>query len=73
MSIALRGQPIESPCPSCGEVGKINQVMLSAPSIGDSVRLGIKRPDSGMREVLQKIDANVPKSKLKECSNLTRL
>lgn len=47
--------------------------MLSAPSIGDSVRLGIRRPDNGMREVLQKIDSTTAKSRLKECSNLTRL
>ena len=33
--------------------------ILGAPAMGDSVRLGIRRPDNGFREVLSKIsDAN---------------
>ena len=73
LSIANRAMPISEPCPSCGEVGNITQQILGAPSVGDGVRLGIRRPDNGMREVLQKIDAGVANSRLKECSNLTRL
>lgn len=33
----------------------LEQVHLVAPPIGDPVRLGIKRIDGGMKEVLQKI------------------
>jgi len=29
-------------------------VILGAPGIGDPVRLGLKKPDNGFREVLQK-------------------
>lgn len=29
-------------------------VILGAPSIGDPVRLGMRKPDQGFREVLQK-------------------
>ena len=33
--------------------------IIGAPAMGDSVRLGIRRPDDGFREVLSKIsDAN---------------
>jgi hypothetical protein len=33
--------------------------IIGAPSMGDSVRLGIRKPDNGFREVLSKIsDAN---------------
>ena len=39
--------------------------IIGAPAMGDSVRLGIRRPDNGFREVLSKIsDANY-KSNLK--------
>lgn len=32
----------------------IKQTITVAPSLGDSVRLGLRRPDNGFREVLQK-------------------
>lgn len=51
------------PCPNCAEVS-VKKVMLTAPVIGDSVRLGIRRPDGGFKEVLQKIHQNVPGSNL---------
>ena len=38
--------------------------ILGATSIGDSVRLGIRRTDDGFREVLSKIHSNVYKSNL---------
>ncbi len=39
--------------------------VMGAPAMGDSVRLGIRKPDDGFREVLSKIsDANY-KSNLK--------
>lgn len=42
----------------------------SAPSIGDPVRLGVRRPDGGFNEVLSKIHANNYKSNL--ASKLSR-
>ena len=32
-------------------------VILGAPSLGDPVRLGLRKPDQGFREVLQKAKA----------------
>jgi hypothetical protein len=42
------------------------QVILNAPAMGDSVRLGVKRIDNGFREVLQKIHEKAPGSTLKD-------
>jgi hypothetical protein len=36
-------------------------VILGAPSLGDPWRLGMKKPDAGFREVLQKAKAAHPK------------
>jgi hypothetical protein len=35
-------------------------VILGAPSLGDPVRLGLRKPDQGFREVLQKAKAAHP-------------
>lgn len=32
----------------------LNQTITSAPGLGDSVRLGIRRPDEGFKEILRK-------------------
>ena len=32
----------------------LESVLLGAPSIGDPIRLGIRKPDNGFREVLSK-------------------
>ena len=39
-----------------------------APAMGDSVSLGVRRVDSGFKEVLQKIHSKTPGSKLAENS-----
>jgi hypothetical protein len=36
----------------------IESIITSAPSIGDSVRLGLKKPDQGFRDVLRNIKSN---------------
>ena len=33
----------------------IQQQLISAPSIGDSIRLGLKKPDNGFRDRLKEI------------------
>ena len=40
------------------------EVIIGAPAMGDSVRLGIKKPDQGFNEVLSKIHAANYKSNL---------
>ena len=36
-------------------------VMLSPPALGDPIRLGVRKPDNGFREVLAKAKAAHPK------------
>ena len=42
------------------------EVVMGAPAMGDSVRLGIRRNDDGFREVLSKISKANYKSNLKD-------
>jgi len=36
----------------------LESIITSAPSIGDSVRLGLRKPDQGFRDVLKNIKSN---------------
>ena len=42
------------------------EVVMGAPAMGDSVRLGIRRNDDGFKEVLSKISKANYKSNLKD-------
>ena len=53
-----RKAPTEKPCFQCGE-GEI-QLLISAPSIGDPVRLGITKPNAEFKDVMQKIKTGHP-------------
>ena len=53
----------EQPCPSCPSTNHENHI-TSAPVLGDSVRLGVTKPDGGFNEVLYKIHSNNHKSNL---------
>jgi putative FmdB family regulatory protein len=64
-TISERKTPESNPCPECGEV-KVLQVIETAPELGDAVRMGVKRPDKGWSEVLQKIHARNPGSQIKK-------
>lgn len=66
--ISAMDEPTTEPCPSC-HASEIERMFPSiAPSIGDAVRLGIRRPDEGFKDVLRKIhDAN-PQSNIKDTS-----
>tara|TARA_Y100000592_G_C5392550_1_gene278977 strand:- start:179 stop:433 length:255 start_codon:yes stop_codon:yes gene_type:complete len=52
--IADRNKPTKQPCPKCGE--KAIKILFGMPGIGDSVSLGQKKIDNGMREVFSKIE-----------------
>jgi hypothetical protein len=43
---------------------KLTKVIATAPSIGDSVRLGIKKNDQGWKEVLHKVAEKTPGGKM---------
>ena len=60
-----RGKPCRNSCPSCGE-RSIKQYVPSAPVAIDPVRLGVRRPDAGFREVISKIRGAHPRAKMKE-------
>ncbi|MFZ9611162.1 MAG: hypothetical protein ACO294_10725 [Methylococcales bacterium] len=42
------------------------EVVMGAPAMGDSVRLGVRKPDDGFREVMSKIHAANYKSNLSD-------
>ena len=53
----------EQQCPSCKSTNHEN-LITGAPALGDSVRLGVTKPDGGFNEVLSKIHSNNYKSNL---------
>ena len=53
-----RKAPTEKPCFKCGE-GEI-RLLISAPSIGDPVRLGVTKPSVEFNDVMQKIKKGHP-------------
>lgn len=53
-----RKAPTEKPCFKCGD-GEI-RLLISAPSIGDPVRLGVTRPSVDFNDVMQKIKKGHP-------------
>jgi len=63
LSIGNRHLPTEEPCAQCAATGTVMQ-SIGAPSVGDAVRLGIRKIDNGFKEVLQKIHHNNPRSNL---------
>jgi|APGre2960657373_1045057.scaffolds.fasta_scaffold00221_3 putative FmdB family regulatory protein len=67
-SISTMNLAEEEPCPNCAEIA-VKKVMLTAPAIGDAVRLHIRRPDNGFREVLQKIHEKTPGSRINNNSS----
>ena len=56
MSISERDQYVQ-------DNPHLTQLITGAPSIGDSVRLGLKKPDDGFRDVLRNIKSHHPGSR----------
>lgn len=48
----------------------IHQTYLTAPAMGDSVRLGVRKADNGFKEVLQKIHQKTPGSRLNTLADI---
>lgn len=48
----------------------IQQEYLTAPSIGDAVRMGIRKTDNGWKEVLNKVHQKSPGSQLNKTVKL---
>lgn len=64
LKIADMHLPSSEPCPKCGVEGQVIKTISGAPNLGDPVRLGLRKPDQGFKEVMQKIHANNPGSNL---------
>ena len=45
---------------------QMKQLIVSAPSIGDAHRLGLKKPDDGFRDVLRNVKEHHPGSRKKD-------
>jgi putative FmdB family regulatory protein len=60
--------PEREPCPTCTRAS-VKKVILTAPGLADSIRMGRIKPDSGFKEVLHKIHENTPGSTLKHNSS----
>ena len=56
-------------CPECNSK-KTNQVILSAPKLGISMRLGLNPKQKEFREVLSKIHKRTPGSRLDKTANI---
>ena len=52
--------PELDPCPECNKTECVEQVLTTAPALGDPIRLGIKRPDAGWGDVLKKVQKAHP-------------
>lgn len=65
LRMAENKKPESEPCPSCGKSNTISQQLLSAPALGNSINMGLRKHDSGFKEVMEKMHAGVPGSKLK--------
>lgn len=62
-----RKGPECEPCPDCGSA-KTVQIMIGAVPFGDPVRLGVRRPDEGFKEVLRNIHDKNSGSMIKDSS-----
>ena len=61
LPIARRNEPVETPCaresPVCG--GEVKQIIVSASGLADPVRLGIRKPDDGFKDMMRRMKKNV--------------
>ena len=53
-------EPLHNPCPECGSKGTLTQEATAA-NFGDPMRMGIKRPDAGWGDVLNKVKKAHPR------------
>ena len=56
--------PRDFNCPNCNyENSVIRQILLTAPALGDPVRMGITKPPAGFRQILKNVQDKVPGAK----------
>lgn len=59
--------PEHEPCPECGGAKTVMNI-VGAPPFGDPVRLGVRRPDDGFKDVLREIHKKNHGSLIKDSS-----
>lgn len=64
--IADREIPFTKPCPKCGQENCVIMAYLSTPAICDPVNIGVKKPDKGFKEVMDKIKSKHKKHTMKD-------
>ncbi len=68
--IVNRYEPLDDPCPNCGEVGGIESI-VTAPAFSYSAE---RLPVNGkLREKFQQIHENTPGSRLNTVSSITKI
>ena len=63
-TIDARNVPRYNPCPECGSSGNII-LMIGKPGMGDTVRLGIKRPDNHVIDRIKEVQNTMPNANIK--------
>ncbi len=63
LRIADMEKPTKKKCPSCGK--KKVELVVGAPAVCDSVRIGAQKPDKGWQEVLSKIKQAHPRHNMR--------
>jgi putative FmdB family regulatory protein len=66
LRMADRKKPCKKPCPKCGKTKCIEQYIGSAPAACDPVRIGVRKPDSGFKEVISKIKRAHPRNTMRD-------
>ncbi len=56
-SIDERNKPTEKPCSSCG--GEV-KMTVAFPGLADPIRLGLRKPDDGFKDMMKRMKRNVP-------------
>ncbi len=66
LRMADRNKPCRKPCPKCGKTKCIEQYLPSSPALCDPVRIGVRKPDSGFKEVISKIKRAHPRNNMRD-------
>lgn len=59
-----RDNPTKEKCPNCGKKKVKREMTCQKNLIVDSVRIGVRKPDGGIREVLTEIKKNHPRGNI---------
>ncbi len=65
LPMAENSLPTKNSCPNCFTEGTVSQFLEHAPAMGDSVSLGIVKPDrTFQREIIGRMKKEIPRNHL---------